>query len=30
LVANDSYWTTDRATEWVRGGGYDISKMPLV
>ena len=30
LVANDSYWTIDKATEWVTGGGYDMSKMPLV
>ena len=30
LVAKDSYWTIDKATEWVTGGGYDMSKMPLV
>jgi hypothetical protein len=30
LVETDDYWSTEKATEWVTGGGYDISKMPLV
>jgi len=30
LVETDDYWSTERATEWVTGGGYDISRMPLV
>jgi len=30
LMESDSYWTEDRASEWVNGGGYDISHMPLV
>ncbi len=30
LMESDSYWTEDKANEWVNGGGYDISKMPLV
>lgn len=30
LVETDDYWSTERAREWVTGGGYDISKMPLV
>ena len=30
LVASSSYWTEDKATEWVNGDGYDISRMPIV
>ena len=30
LVETDDYWSKEKATEWVTGGGYDISKMPLV
>ena len=30
LMESDSYWTEDRASNWVNGGDYDISKMPLI
>tara|TARA_R110000787_G_scaffold36651_5_gene93398 strand:+ start:1608 stop:1949 length:342 start_codon:yes stop_codon:yes gene_type:complete len=30
LVASDSYWTKDKASDWVNGGGFDMSSMPLV
>jgi hypothetical protein len=30
LMESDSYWTEDKANEWVNGGRYDISKLPLV
>ncbi len=30
LVAFDSYWTESKANEWVNGGAFDISKMPMV
>ena len=30
LVDSDHYWTEANASEWVNGGGFDVSKMPLV
>ena len=30
LVASDDYWTKEKASDWVNGGGFDMSRMPLV
>ena len=30
LVDFDDYWTETKASEWVNGGNFDISRMPMV
>ncbi len=30
LVSSDDYWTKEKASDWVNGGGFDMSRMPLV
>ena len=30
LVDFDNYWTESKASDWVNGGGFDVSKMPMV
>ena len=30
LVAFDNYYTESKANEWVNGGGFDVSRMPMV
>ena len=30
LVSSDDYWTKEKASDWVNGDGFDMSRMPLV